>query len=717
MKNKKGFTIIEIIVCIALIASIAAISIITINKNNENAKKESKLVNEVINSSLVYYDKHTINENDLIEKNGYTTIYIDNLINDGLIDEKYYNSIEKTTNFDFGRILISYDFSTGMRNVYYPYSDNERNSTIFKTIYLQNGEEFDCNAKDIIENKILGDQQYLQSVDINSCDSSKIDYTNTSNTQYVYFNYTVTETDVKGKTISVTKKAKLPVQILKQFDANDFECNLYDTNYNLINILNENETKLLNQSSIKYSFTLKEEDNDNLNDYSNNLNIEYKSDDEPAENYKGTFIKKLITEEFDKEYNWTPNVKAIIYPNYFPKNKSDNMDIYEENLKSIELYDIDLIGSKIKYMNETHTYNLNFYINKSNYSSIKNDLESIEKNLNSLNNGKQYNFNYNSIDDKKEFNLESFKISWAKDDVIDVDTIGTLGNLMILNVTTNDGDENSYHTILYNMVDNSYDILFPQYYKRPLKNFKYDDNYLYAYYIYSYRNYNAIYNNKKCNGTTRHFTQYFYDKFKLMKDNGYYSGIDLDDVERVDDLNETSCGGSHTYSPNFKKYNELKTIYNNENLNKIGSKVSDFIKTVSDNDTKDIKGEIHDKYKYVICNQGKNYCDGGRYYLSKSEIYKSYNMKYYYKLNNRENYIFVLNDDSEYMKIYKYSFGHDDNYDLTNIPDNEADYNFVVIPNESSDKVKFSSDVKNNKNNYVITEYNIEDIKNKINNL
>ena len=55
MKNKKGFTLVEIIVCIALLAVIGSVIGVSIFNNSNENKEEEKIINEVITAADVYY--------------------------------------------------------------------------------------------------------------------------------------------------------------------------------------------------------------------------------------------------------------------------------------------------------------------------------------------------------------------------------------------------------------------------------------------------------------------------------------------------------------------------------------------------------------------------------------------------------------------------------------------------------------------------------------
>jgi len=91
MKNKKGFTLVEIIICVLLIVLIGTISIALIVKNKktpEMIEKEKfeniELVSHVYLESNEYYQK-------VLEQEGEMFFKFNELVDNGLIDEKNYN--------------------------------------------------------------------------------------------------------------------------------------------------------------------------------------------------------------------------------------------------------------------------------------------------------------------------------------------------------------------------------------------------------------------------------------------------------------------------------------------------------------------------------------------------------------------------------------------------------------------------------------------------
>ena len=85
--KKKGFTLIEIIICITLLTLISTISFVLIRKKENNNDK----INEVIyNSANVYFDLNEV-YTKILNTNNESYIKINDLINEGLIDDEKYS--------------------------------------------------------------------------------------------------------------------------------------------------------------------------------------------------------------------------------------------------------------------------------------------------------------------------------------------------------------------------------------------------------------------------------------------------------------------------------------------------------------------------------------------------------------------------------------------------------------------------------------------------
>lgn len=106
MKNKKGFTLVEIIVCIALIALIATVSFISLRKGSDdgitdNAKKELETATDVFiektMSDGTYKSYETVSSEDSSQIETISCISPESLINKGYLtqDNEYYKYLKE----------------------------------------------------------------------------------------------------------------------------------------------------------------------------------------------------------------------------------------------------------------------------------------------------------------------------------------------------------------------------------------------------------------------------------------------------------------------------------------------------------------------------------------------------------------------------------------------------------------------------------------------
>lgn len=127
MKNKKGFTLIEIIISISLIILIGILSIVFVNKDKLTEEEQiEKYKEKVILDSSVYFEN---NKDKLLKfkqlKNigDYAVIQLKELIDNGLLEENLYNPIRKTSSresdFDCLKVFINAD---GNIDIEYPYA-------------------------------------------------------------------------------------------------------------------------------------------------------------------------------------------------------------------------------------------------------------------------------------------------------------------------------------------------------------------------------------------------------------------------------------------------------------------------------------------------------------------------------------------------------------------------------------------------------------------
>ena len=96
MENKKGFTLIEIIICVSLIAVISTISIVTFTKK----KDYSNITKKILEAANVYIATEKDEQGNTYEygiNNGGkgVKINVNELVNKGYVDEKLYKTLEK----------------------------------------------------------------------------------------------------------------------------------------------------------------------------------------------------------------------------------------------------------------------------------------------------------------------------------------------------------------------------------------------------------------------------------------------------------------------------------------------------------------------------------------------------------------------------------------------------------------------------------------------
>lgn len=90
MKNKKGFTLIEIIICVGMLAVIAVGSIIGIHLVNKNLiiKELNQITNKAIQAAQVYIETNKEAQNQLYTEQNAVKIPIKVLVNEGLLSLK-----------------------------------------------------------------------------------------------------------------------------------------------------------------------------------------------------------------------------------------------------------------------------------------------------------------------------------------------------------------------------------------------------------------------------------------------------------------------------------------------------------------------------------------------------------------------------------------------------------------------------------------------------
>ncbi|MBQ3020652.1 MAG: prepilin-type N-terminal cleavage/methylation domain-containing protein [Bacilli bacterium] len=121
MNNKKGFTLIEIIICIGLIALIGTISVVTFTKLSDSNKEKDKYVQGVKDATSVFIERTKFESRRVkITEAGYL-IQLKELVEEGLIKEETYNPFKEksTSEVDYDCVKIYLDDNKNI-NVTYP---------------------------------------------------------------------------------------------------------------------------------------------------------------------------------------------------------------------------------------------------------------------------------------------------------------------------------------------------------------------------------------------------------------------------------------------------------------------------------------------------------------------------------------------------------------------------------------------------------------------
>ncbi len=198
MKNKKGFTLIEIIVCIILISLIVTISIILLKNNS--GKSEDKNKKEIVSATDVYFSLNDKYKKEIEENNGYLVLNISELVDEGLLDKKILDKLPEDSNgISYKKIivkkkdevLLGSGDDVGLYDYIYPYIEN-KDVCVFGTIYYYNRDfiSTDSCVKEDDDLKYLNENyeimKFPSNTNINSCSD---DLTSSFGLKYKVFKY------------------------------------------------------------------------------------------------------------------------------------------------------------------------------------------------------------------------------------------------------------------------------------------------------------------------------------------------------------------------------------------------------------------------------------------------------------------------------------------------------------------------------------------------
>lgn len=155
--NKKGFTIIEIIISLSLITIISVVCIVIFKKNNNTNNIYKKNVKELIKASEVYYNSNYMDKNKIKFDNSFN-ISIRDIYEKGLISkskyEYFYNYSSTHVNEDdinYLAVLVE-KYNNGFVDIIYPSIDNSLKLENKEIYFFENENNiFLENNKDIVD--------------------------------------------------------------------------------------------------------------------------------------------------------------------------------------------------------------------------------------------------------------------------------------------------------------------------------------------------------------------------------------------------------------------------------------------------------------------------------------------------------------------------------------------------------------------------------------
>lgn len=149
---KKGFTLVEIIICIVLLGIISvSFLIVTINKDDD--KEKNKIINNVVDAADVYYSVNMKKE-DILNNYGYYVLNIETLKELGVLDNGFIiptlTDEEREAGKDYSKLVIDINSEKdlGFINYIYPYEKTMGLIIELNDISIEYEEKdmFECNS-------------------------------------------------------------------------------------------------------------------------------------------------------------------------------------------------------------------------------------------------------------------------------------------------------------------------------------------------------------------------------------------------------------------------------------------------------------------------------------------------------------------------------------------------------------------------------------------
>ena len=135
MRNKKGFTLVEILVSIGLLALLGSVIAISLNKvfKDNNIKNYNEYVEKIKSSAMLYVNNTVDIINDLNDSS-FKIITIGDLIDNGYLKDNIINPNTGETVDKNEKIKVSYD-SDHELIVEYPYNDENKEKYLYTLNY------------------------------------------------------------------------------------------------------------------------------------------------------------------------------------------------------------------------------------------------------------------------------------------------------------------------------------------------------------------------------------------------------------------------------------------------------------------------------------------------------------------------------------------------------------------------------------------------------
>ena len=399
MKNKKGFTLVEIIVVIALLAIISTVAIVSIN-TNKSKKGEATYLNKLLAMSEIYIEnnKGKLLWDSFAFPGDTRCISITNLIDEGLYDENIVNPFKKENyELDFLELKINEDGKSYGINYPLPKGHPCIEKSSNKSYYL-------------VSNLTLKPEEDLESKKIYAPDSF---YNNiyTSKVQESQDNYIYEYKEAHDGISLIMNSPEVLMNLYLKYITNpdlyDFAVNeYYPTFY-----------KMLHNGYLRYymenGMVLVDED-DNIYDIltSDDINVDY-----------GTFvnIKEEVREKYGKQYSGS--VEAFDEMKYFDKILDGRLNVNINEQKLDENY-VSSVTYSVKEDSKYMTSNM-----------IKNPSLVVPIRYVDSSDGYKYSFmneNYYSGSDKKIV----FEEAGAPENLILFDAFDGPSNIKIIDFST-----------------------------------------------------------------------------------------------------------------------------------------------------------------------------------------------------------------------------------------------------------------------------------------